>query len=91
MPKVRQETLFDLPELYDLEISTLIKPTPCLFNNPPSINKQLSLEFTVFLIFLYNLLKLIDLMNEKITNKVVVNVEYTGKHFVEVTEGFSAA
>jgi hypothetical protein len=49
MPKVRQETLFDLPELYDLEISTLIKPTPCLFNNPPSINKQLSLEFTVFL------------------------------------------
>lgn len=49
MPKVRQETLFDRPELYDLEISTLIKPTPCLFNNPPSINKQLSLEFTVFL------------------------------------------
>jgi len=31
MSKFRQESLFDLPELYDLEISTLIKLTPCLF------------------------------------------------------------
>jgi hypothetical protein len=40
MPKVRQETLFDLQQLYDLKISTLIKPTPCLFNNPAPLAQQ---------------------------------------------------